>query len=73
MQIFIILFVITAFAFHDLVPVYRNRQWKVFGTYVSIMALIVFVEILISLNVDIPSPAVLLAKWVTLVFRQHHE
>jgi hypothetical protein len=73
MRILIILFVIVAFAFHDLVPVYRSRKWKLFGTYVSIMVLIFFVEILISFNVSIPSPAVFITKLVTLVFGQHLE
>jgi hypothetical protein len=73
MRIFIILFVISTFAFHDLVPVYRSRQWKVFGAYVSIMVLIFFVEILKSFNVPIPSPAVYITKLVTMVFGQHLE
>jgi hypothetical protein len=73
MQIITNLFLIAAFTFHDLVPVYRNRQWKVFGTYVAIMVLVVFVQLLISLNVDIPSPPKLLSKLVTFVIGQRQE
>lgn len=71
MRIFVILFVIVAFSFHDLVPVCRNKQWKVFGTYVAIMVLCIFVEILKSFNIAIPSPAVFITKLVKLVFGQH--
>lgn len=69
----LLLLIIAAFAFNDLVPIYRNRQWKVFWTYVAIMALHIFVGALIRLNVDIPSPAVPLKKLATIIFGQHGE
>lgn len=71
MLIVICLLVIAAFAFHDLVPVYRNKQWKVFGTYAAIMVLYMFVQILKSFYIAIPSPADFITKMVTWVIGQH--
>lgn len=74
MLIFVLLLlIIAAFSFNDLVPIYRNKQWKVFWTYIAIMAILVFAGALIRLNVDIPSPAVPLKKLVTIIFGQHGE
>jgi hypothetical protein len=73
MNIIFLLLVIPAFAINDLVPVYRNRQMKVFWTYAAIMALFVFAAVLISLNIDIPSPVVPINKMVTFIFGVHAE
>lgn len=73
MQLITWLLVIATFGFHDIVPVYRNKQWKVFGTYVAIMFLLIFVLILKSFNIAIPSPTLLITKLVTLVTGQHQE
>lgn len=74
MLIFLLLiFIVAAFTFNDLVPIYRNKQWKVFWIYAAMMALLVFVSALIRLHIDIPSPATPLKKLITIIFGQHGE
>lgn len=69
----LLLLIIAAFAFHDLVPIYKDKNWKVFWPYVAVIAFHLFVTILIRLNVDIPSPAGPLKKLVTIIFGLHGE
>lgn len=74
MDIFLILLLIIAvFSFNDLVPVYKNKQWKVFWIYVTIMVFHLFVSILIRLNVTIPSPATPLENLVRSIFGQNEK
>jgi hypothetical protein len=68
MTIIILLLIIPIFAFNDLEPVYRNRQWKVFWTYAAIMTLLVFIAVLVTLDVEIPSPIAPINKLVALIF-----
>lgn len=48
----------------DLVPVYQGKQWLLFWTYSTLMALVYVVSLLVAFDVKVPSPAVPLKKMV---------
>lgn len=52
----------------DLIPIFRNRQWKVFWAYSVMMSFAVLLAILISLDIKLPSPAIPLKNAVTSIF-----
>lgn len=62
-----ITFICLFFIFTDLVPIYQNRQWQLFWIYTAMMVLICVLSMLISLDINIPSPAVPLKRMISVV------
>jgi hypothetical protein len=56
------------FILTDLVPMYKNRQWKPFFIYTAMMAITIMMAALITLGVKILSPAVILKRIIAVIF-----
>lgn len=56
------------FVLTDLVPMYKNKQWKSFLIYAVMMALAIIMAALITLDVKIPSPADIIKKIIVDIF-----
>jgi hypothetical protein len=67
MIIFVIL-VYPFLVFIQLVPLYKNKQWRDFWVNLSISALSFVVAALLSLNIKIPSPAEPIKNFITAFF-----
>lgn len=61
-------FLYVLFIFTDLVPIYRDKKWKLFYIYSIITAISYIMIILIGFDVNIPSPAPIIKKAVTSIF-----
>lgn len=61
-------FLYVLFIFVDLVPIYRDKKWKLFWVYSIITVVSYIMIILISVDVKIPSPAPIIKKAVTSIF-----
>jgi hypothetical protein len=67
MLVLIITFVLVFFILADLIPIYINKQWKLFWVY-SVMMLFVYVlMIFIALGIKIPSPAIPIKNLITAI------
>ena len=53
----------------DLLLIYNAKQTKAFRTYLIIMAFAYCIWVMVAMDVKITSPAVLIKKAVTAVFR----
>jgi hypothetical protein len=66
-----IILVIIAYAFLvyiQLVPLYKNKQWKDFWVNSSIWFFSFLVAVLLSMGVKIPSPADPIKEFITAIF-----
>ena len=64
----LLLLIVTVFGLHDLVPIFRDKNWRVFWPYITVIVFHLFVTVLIRLNVEIPSPAGPLKRLVSVIF-----
>lgn len=53
----------------ELIPIYRNKEWKIFWVYSIILLITYIVTIAYSLDVRVPSPADPIKKIVTTIFK----
>lgn len=56
------------FIVFDLIPIYREKKWKVFWVYTILLAFSYVIHILFTIGVKIPSPAIPIKKLVSFVF-----
>ncbi|WP_418791996.1 hypothetical protein [Phosphitispora sp. TUW77] len=68
MKIAMFSFVCACYIFSDLIPLYNAKEWKTFWTYLIMVILAFSIWVMISMEVDIPSPAMLIRKAVTAIF-----
>ena len=64
----VILLLSVIFVFIDLVPLYRERQWKAFWIYTVLLLLSCLLTVLIDLNIEMPSPAKPLKKLISAIW-----
>lgn len=60
--------IIVLFIIFDLIPIYRQKKWKVFWVYAILISFSYIIHILYAIGVKIPSPAVPIKKVVSFVF-----
>lgn len=53
----------------ELIPIYRNKEWKLFWIYSIILFITYTVTIAYSLGVSVPSPAGPIKNLVTAIFK----
>jgi len=63
------LLIYIAFIIFDLLPVYFEKQWKVFWVYTTLITVSFIVHTFWSLGFIIPSPAVPLKIFVSYIFK----
>lgn len=63
-MIFIYLLIYMFFAIADLVPIYKNRQWRLLVTYTAMLLAGYTILVLIVKDVKIPSPSVFIKNIV---------
>lgn len=68
MLLVMITFACAFFVLTDLIPVYQNKQWKLFWVYSAMMALVYVLATFITLGIKLPSPAVPLRNLITEIF-----
>ena len=56
------------FVIFDLIPIYKQKKWKVFWVYTILFAFSYVNHLLFTLGVKIPSPAVPIKKVVSFIF-----
>lgn len=56
------------FILADLVPIYINKEWKLFWVYSVAIALVFVLSILITMGIKLPSPSLLLEKIILAIF-----
>lgn len=61
-------FIYILFVIIDLIPLYENKQWKLFCTYTSLLLISYTLLILIVLDIKIPSPAMPIKNAVSAIF-----
>lgn len=66
--IFYSLFYLT-FIFIDLIPIYKNKQRKLFWIYLIMTVFSYTIIILIGVGVRIPSPALIIKNVITSIFQ----
>jgi hypothetical protein len=67
-MIVLVILVYAALAYIQLVPLYKNKQWRDFGVNTSISAFSFVIASLLSLGVKIPSPADPIKNFITAFF-----
>lgn len=66
--IVVFLFTVSLYILRDLIPLFREKQWKVFWIYTIILFLDFILVILTALDVSIPSPSFPLKKIILSIF-----
>ncbi|HOJ11411.1 MAG TPA: hypothetical protein PK733_12590 [Clostridiales bacterium] len=69
MKIVIFSFVCAYYIFTDLIPIYNAKQRKIFWSYLAMISIAYCINLLVSMDVKIPSPAMLIRKAVTAIFK----
>ncbi|NLM74515.1 MAG: hypothetical protein GX187_00260 [Clostridiaceae bacterium] len=62
------LVIITALIIIDLIPIYRDQQWKAFFVYCFFLTIFLILAVLMEYNVKIPSPAEPIRSIVSFIF-----
>lgn len=52
----------------DLIPLYKNRKWKSFWTYTALLSVSYVFNLLIVIDVKLPSPAIPIKKMLSTLF-----
>ncbi len=60
---------VALFIIIELVPLFRQKKWMAFWTYLILISFSYINEILINLDIKIPSPNILINKLLVLIFR----
>ena len=68
MMIFMFSFVCAWYIFSDLVPLYQEKQWKVFWLDGALIALAFFIYFLDAIHGPTPNISLLIRRAVTAVF-----
>jgi hypothetical protein len=63
------LFVVIFFILIDLVPIYKEKRWKIFWIYIVFLTISCTMQILSIFNINVPSPAGPLKKMVKYIWR----
>lgn len=66
--IVVFLFTVSLYIFGDLIPLFKQKQWKVFWIYTIILSLDFILVILTALDVPIPSPSFPMKKIILSIF-----
>ena len=53
----------------DLIPIFKNKEYKIAAIYIALITLSIVVQLLLSLGVHIPSPARGMVHVVVAIFR----
>ncbi len=53
----------------DLIPIFKNKEYKIAAIYIALITLSIVVQLLLSLGVHIPSPARGMVHVVANMFR----
>lgn len=65
---FMMVLAIGAFVLIDLIPLSRQKEWKVFSIYIAFMVIIFAFSILLGMEADIPSPSEPLERIISYIF-----
>lgn len=70
MVIFLVISIISLalYLIFDLLPIYRNKEWKVFWIYLTIIFTAFVFHVLTLFDVDIPSPTKPIKQLVYFIF-----
>lgn len=60
--------IISFFIVFELIPIYKQKKWKVFWVYAILITFSYVIHILFTIGVKIPSPAVPIKKMVSFIF-----
>lgn len=53
----------------ELIPIFREKKWKVFWTYIVLISFSYVNDICNILGINVPSPHLLINKLIVLIFR----
>ena len=53
----------------ELIPIFREKKWKVFWTYLVLITFSFIIDICNILGINVPSPHLLINKLIVLIFR----
>jgi hypothetical protein len=54
----------------DLVPIYKEKQWKLFWIYTILLSLDFLMVLLMVMNVSLPSPSLPVKKMISSILKQ---
>lgn len=54
----------------DLVPIYKEKQWKLFWIYTILISLDFLMVLLMTMNVPLPSPSLPVKKIIGSILKQ---
>ncbi|QNU65973.1 hypothetical protein EHE19_013900 [Ruminiclostridium herbifermentans] len=60
---------VALFIIFELLPLFREKKWKAFWTYLILISLAYINEVLINFGIKLPSPSTPIAKILTFIFR----
>ncbi len=60
--------VCTIFILLDLVPIFREKKWRECWLYISVIAFVYMLTLLIALGIKIPSPVIPIKKAVSAIW-----
>ena len=60
---------IALFIIIELVPLFRKKKRMAFWTYLILISISYIIELLINLDIKIPSPNIIINKLIILIFR----
>ena len=71
MSVVLFFYTLTAalFIIIELVPLFRQKKWMAFWTYLILISFSYINEILINLDIKIPSPNIIINKLLVFIFR----
>ncbi len=67
-MLLLIIFALTFFIMTDLMPILKNKDWKLFWIYSALMAAVVVMSSLLTADVQIPSPDKPVEKLIEYIF-----
>lgn len=68
MLLVMITFAIAFFILVDIIPIYQNKQWKLFWVYSAMMVFVYVLSTLLGVGVKLPSPATPLRNAIATIF-----
>lgn len=63
-----VIFLSIIFILIDIVPLYREQQWKIFFLYAALLGVTITLSLLMDFDIDIPSPADPLKKIISVIW-----
>lgn len=60
---------IALFIIIELIPIFREKKWKVFWTYIVLVLFSYINDICYLFDINVPSPHLLINKLIALIFR----